>query len=376
MSGDTTPAVKLRLLGFYRNPKDLNTWLPSGDAGQLTDCDPSDVIVGADKQECVQALERRYPAADARMSRVLLHENGRHRHYYRHDQRRYQHENYHESDEIRVAAADRQFYTGGELETAKGLARKFGEVEIVGGKIEANDSMVKELREAGFMSEPDSRTWSRHLTGLRYNPKGMARALKSANARKKTRAVLARDIGDCAWAIFREVRANLPVQHDSGGGPYSRYSVCCSLMHSIKWFNFCFGKNAHRRHPKFHALKAEWKMRAKSSRKAYMAAAPHWGKGTQDPELFCNLMADEITKRNAPVFKGKHWVPVKEAEDFSEYKRTKFAKRLRTIESADKAKEKADAKRRKSKGVTSRKSRRTAKRKAPHGELPQVLRDV
>ena len=125
--------------------------------------------------------------------------------------------------------------------------------------------------------------------------------------------------------MYRRVREFLPLPYENEG-TYSRYSVCCNLLHSIKWFNFCFGKNAHRRHEAFQKLKADWRQRQKATEKAYRGASKEYSDSRSMTIKLCNFMAEELTKRNAPVNKSNKWQPLREPEDFHEYDKDVFEK--------------------------------------------------
>jgi hypothetical protein len=232
------------------------------------------------------------------------------------------HVNFHDSDSIYICEHGKEKYCGKDPEDLMAVAEALGRtVEVAESCLDKDDA---DWQGRGFVIKTNRPRWgSAYVQSVRYSPAAVARGIKGAATRGKNRSVSSDDIYQAAYGLFNTVRSVYPFT-DYVGLSGTRSEACSDLLYAIKWFNHCFGKNAHRRHRDFQNLRREWKAHEAATRRAYTGSTAY--DRMNHREIVCNLMEEELTKRAVKV-NNVTWTPVKETENFHEYREHDYAPR-------------------------------------------------
>lgn len=315
------------MLGLVRSEDNEWQWRPFDDAETALHAEIEDVIFGESMPDCVGQLEQRFPASDARLSRVHIQNHGR-----------YIKDKWTNGQIVNVRSEDTQIYSGGDHLVALALAKDYGEISVTG--MERGDTI--EWAEEGCIVQGSDGRWG-HINHIKYNPKGVARAKKAAATRLKNHPVACQDIARATWQLRSLVKKYITsLSYESPDGRYSRYSVCWTFLETLKYYSFVFGPHTYRKHDAFRTLKLLWKERAAQSRKAFW---PKHETQYKCQEIMCNLMDFEIRIRNGPLItEESKWKVRGNFPEFEEYRQSVYSKVIKAREEEDKKRAKSSAK--------------------------------
>jgi len=226
---------------------------------------------------------------------------------------------------------------------ALALVKEFGSIRCSLERHNYGKSDPVNWTEEGCVASPAAGGYYTAITEIRYNPKGVLRALKAAKTRAKNAPVKCSDVSQALWEMRNLVREHITsLSYDPPNGRYSRYSVAWLFLETIKYFSFVFGPHSYRKHPAFRKLKLLWKARSERTCKAFLSCYSRYDVMPK----FCNFMDHEIRVRNGKLnTKKEDWKPRHEFPDFHEFTTHAYGKflRARTEEAEARAKARAKA---------------------------------